>query len=120
MQSRRPDGAAIDQEKKIPNLLGFKRTTDQRADFEKKARVRAEWQYEDVMEKLTKVGRSMGVNGARMDSEATKIRRRHKWVVHKDSEHMEKNLEERHICRNTSNTYTHIKTVGRGGGSIQT
>ena len=81
MQSRRPDGAAIDQEKKIPNLLGFKRTTDQRADFEKKARVRAEWQYEDVMEKLTKVGRSMGVNGARMDSEAINARRsRHERV----------------------------------------
>ena len=46
--------------KKILYVLEFKRTSDQRADFEKKATVRAEQQYEDVVGALTEVGRDMG------------------------------------------------------------
>ena len=37
-----------------------KRTTDQRADLEKKVMVRAERQYKDVLGALTEVGRDMG------------------------------------------------------------
>ena len=89
MLDRRADGVAIDRGKKILYLLEFKRTSDQRADFEKKATVRAEQQYEDVVGALTEVGRDMGrgwtvrllifVGGT-------------SGSVHK--EHMEKNLEE--------------------------
>ena len=60
MWDRKADGVAIDRGKKILYLLEFKRTTDQRADFEKKATVRAEEQYEDVVGALTEVGRDMG------------------------------------------------------------
>jgi hypothetical protein len=56
------DVVAIYRGKRILYLLDseFKRTTDQRADFEKKATVRAEEQYEDVVGALTEVGRDMG------------------------------------------------------------
>ena len=59
---RKADGVAIDRGKRILYLLEFKRTTDQRADFEnlKKATVRAEEQYEDVVGALTEVARDMG------------------------------------------------------------
>ena len=52
------DVVAIYRGKRILSLLDseFKRTTDQRADFEKKATVRAEEQYEDVVGALTQVG----------------------------------------------------------------
>ena len=60
MWDRRADGAAIDRGKRILHLLEFKRTTDQRADFEKKATVLAEQQYEDVVGALTEVCRDMG------------------------------------------------------------
>ena len=42
MWDRKADGLAIDTGKKILYLLEFKRTTDQRADFEKKATVQTE------------------------------------------------------------------------------
>jgi hypothetical protein len=42
MWDRRADGVAIDRGKKILYPLEFKRTSDQRADFEKKSTVRAE------------------------------------------------------------------------------
>ena len=58
--NRKADGVAIDREKKILYLLEFKRTTDQTADFEKKATVKAKRQYEDVVGALTEVGREMG------------------------------------------------------------
>ena len=77
MWNRKADGAAIDREKKILYLLEFKRTTDQRSDFEKKATVRAERQSEDVVGALMEVRQG---HGAGMDSEAFNIRRRHKWV----------------------------------------
>jgi hypothetical protein len=57
---RKADGVAIYRGKRILYVLEFKRTTDQRADFEKKATVRAEEQYEDVVGALTEVGRDMG------------------------------------------------------------
>jgi hypothetical protein len=53
MWDRKADGVEIDRRKKILYLLEFKRTTDQRADFEKRATVRAEEQYEDVVGALT-------------------------------------------------------------------
>ena len=52
MWDRKADGVAINRGRKILYLLEFKRTTDQRADFEKRATactVQAEEQYEDVM-----------------------------------------------------------------------
>ena len=55
MWDRKADGVAIDRGK----MILFKRTTDQRADFEKRATVRAEEQYEDVVGLLTEVGRDM-------------------------------------------------------------
>ena len=60
MWDRKADGVAIDMGKKILYLLEFKRTTDQRADFEKRATVRAEEQNEDVVGALKEVGRDMG------------------------------------------------------------
>ena len=60
MWDRKTDSVAIDRGKKILYLLEFKRTTDQRADFKKRATVRAEEQYEDVLGALTEVGRDMG------------------------------------------------------------
>jgi hypothetical protein len=60
MWDRKTDGAAIDRRKKILYLFEFKRTTDQRSDFEKRATARAEEQYEDVVGALTEVGRDMG------------------------------------------------------------
>jgi hypothetical protein len=98
MWDRRADGVAIDRGKKILYLLEFKRTSDQRADFEKKATVRAEQQYEDVVGALTEVGRDMG----------------RKWKVklltfvggtcgsvHK--EHLEENLEELQVLKSKWN-----------------
>ena len=38
--NRKADGAAIDREKKILYLPEFKRTTGQRADFEKKTQIK--------------------------------------------------------------------------------
>ena len=58
--SRRPDGAAINSLKKMLYSLQFTRTTDQRADFEERARGRADRQYDDAIGGLTEVGRSMG------------------------------------------------------------
>ena len=57
--ARKLDGAAIDKEKKIPYVLEFKRTTvtDQREEYEEGARVRAEKQYEDLVQDLLRVGR---------------------------------------------------------------
>ena len=55
--ARKLDGAAIDKEKKILYVLEFKRTTDQREEYEEGARVRAEKQYEDLVQGLLRVGR---------------------------------------------------------------
>ena len=53
MWDRKADGVAIDKGKRILYLLEFKRMSDQRADFEKKATVLAEQQCEDVVGALT-------------------------------------------------------------------
>ena len=58
--ARKLDGAAIDKEKKIRYVLEFKRTTDQREEYEEGARVRAERQYEDLVQGLLRVGRKQG------------------------------------------------------------
>ena len=58
--ARKLDGAAIDKEKKILYVLEFKRTTDQREQNEEGARVRAEKQYEDLVQDLLRVGRKQG------------------------------------------------------------
>ena len=55
--ARKLDGAVIDKEKKILYVLEFKRTTDQREEYEEGARVRAEKQYEDLVQGLLRVGR---------------------------------------------------------------
>ena len=47
---------AIDKEKKILYVLEFKCTTDQREEYEEGARVRAEKQYEDLVQGLLRVG----------------------------------------------------------------
>ena len=98
MWDRRADGVAIDRGKKILYLLEFKRTSDQRADFEKKATVRAEQQYEDVVGALTEVGRDMG--------RQWKVKLLTFVVctcgsVHKD--HLEKNLEELQVLKSKWN-----------------
>jgi hypothetical protein len=59
MWDRKADDIVIDRGKKILYLLKFKRTTDQRADFEKRATARAEEQHEDVVKALQEVGRDI-------------------------------------------------------------
>ena len=54
---RKLDGAAIDKENKILYVLQFKRTTYQREEYEEGAMVRAEKQYEDLVQGLRRVGR---------------------------------------------------------------
>jgi hypothetical protein len=98
MWDRRADGVAIDRGKKILYLLEFKRTTDQRADFEKKATVRAEQQYEDVVGALTEVGRDMGRQWA--VKLLTFVGGTY-GSVHK--EHLEKNLEELQVLKSKWN-----------------
>ena len=73
MWDRRADGVAIDKGKKILYLLELKRTTDQRADFEKKA---------TAVKLLTFVGGTCG-------------------SVHK--EHLEENLEELQVLKSKWN-----------------
>ena len=58
--ARKLDGAAIDKENKILYVLEFKRTTDQKEEYEEGARVRAEKQYEDLVQDLLRVGRKQG------------------------------------------------------------
>ena len=59
--ARKLDGAAIDKEKKIQYyVLEFKRTTDQREEYEEGAIVRAEKQHEDLVQGLLRVGRKQG------------------------------------------------------------
>jgi hypothetical protein len=50
----------IDKENKILYVLEFKRTTDQREEYEEGARVLAEKQYEDLVQGLLRVGRKQG------------------------------------------------------------
>ena len=57
MWARKLDGLAIDKENKILYVLEFKRTTDQREEYEEGARVRAEKKYEDLVQGLLRVGR---------------------------------------------------------------
>jgi hypothetical protein len=55
--ARKLDGAAIDEKEKILYVLEFKRTTDQREEYEVRAKARAEKQYEDLVQGLLRVGR---------------------------------------------------------------
>jgi hypothetical protein len=58
--TRKLDGETIDMENKILYVLEFKRTTDQREEYEEGASVRAERQYEDLVHGLLRVGRKQG------------------------------------------------------------
>jgi ribonuclease HI len=55
--ARKLDGAAIDEKEKILYVLEFKRTTDQREEYEVRAKARAERQYEGLVQGLLRVGR---------------------------------------------------------------
>ena len=61
--ARKLDGAVIDKENKILYVLEFKRTTDQREEYEKGARVRAE--KENLKElQVLEMGKDEGGLGA--------------------------------------------------------
>ena len=58
--ARKLDGAVIDKENKMLYVLEFKCTTDQSEEYEGGARVRAERQYEDLVQGLLRVGSKQG------------------------------------------------------------
>ena len=53
-------GRGRDRQGKQNTVLEFKRTTDQRKEYEEGARVRAERQYEDLVQGLLRVGSKQG------------------------------------------------------------
>ena len=57
---KRPDGVALDHEKKMCYLIEFKRTGDRWPDYRQRAEQRAERQYSSLAQGLSQAGQSRG------------------------------------------------------------
>ena len=57
---KRPDGVALDHEKKVCYLIEFKRTGDRWPDYRQRAEQRAERQYSSLVQGLSQAGQSRG------------------------------------------------------------